>query len=226
MSTQTKQHGFTLIELLVVISIISLLISILLPALGNARKSARDVQCKTHIRHLSLASIMYTQDYNGYLSSHASWYNYLRDYDVKTIKRPGYSIKYPPCPEYVPHETSPWGKEIGGYASNGNGRIRPKSGSIQSKIDNLTAPSSKLVLFWDDLQKNNNFNGGYPTNTWHNGGSWYDLAFRHNNALNVTMLDGHVQILSGNAPRKPGGSHSYLVSRDFYPETYWESGGH
>ena len=66
---QNDRHGkpFTLIELLVVISIISLLISILLPALGNARKAARNAVCLTGIRQIGLAISMYGADNHQYI---------------------------------------------------------------------------------------------------------------------------------------------------------------
>ncbi len=62
---QTK--AFTLIELLVVISIISLLISILLPALGQARSAAKDVKCKSQLKQVYMMVMNYSATHNQYL---------------------------------------------------------------------------------------------------------------------------------------------------------------
>jgi prepilin-type N-terminal cleavage/methylation domain len=61
---QKKNKGFTLIELLVVIAIIALLIGILLPALGKARKSARQLKDSTQIRGLLQGMVIFAQQ-NG-----------------------------------------------------------------------------------------------------------------------------------------------------------------
>lgn len=63
----TSFGAFTLVELLVVVAIIGLLLSILLPALKNARHQARSVHCLSNIRSLELAHQIYLQQSNGRL---------------------------------------------------------------------------------------------------------------------------------------------------------------
>jgi prepilin-type N-terminal cleavage/methylation domain-containing protein/prepilin-type processing-associated H-X9-DG protein len=62
----TNKRGFTLIELLVVISIISLLIGILLPALGKARQTAQSMKNATNLRSLQMGIQLYVMDYEVY----------------------------------------------------------------------------------------------------------------------------------------------------------------
>jgi prepilin-type N-terminal cleavage/methylation domain-containing protein len=55
--------GFTLIELLVVIAIIALLISVLLPALSEARRAARLVRCYSNLKQQGVASHTYAAEF-------------------------------------------------------------------------------------------------------------------------------------------------------------------
>ncbi len=83
-------RGFTLIELLVVVAIIALLISILLPALNNAREQGRRAVCSAQLRSLAQAFITYAAENRDSVPMHQGSdpsYAYLRG--STTIAAPG-----------------------------------------------------------------------------------------------------------------------------------------
>ena len=64
--SRNRRGGFTIIELLVVISIIAVLMALILPAVQNARSAARLLQCKNHMKNVSLGIIGYSTTFKGF----------------------------------------------------------------------------------------------------------------------------------------------------------------
>ena len=64
---------FTMIELLIVIAILAILISILLPALNQARESARRIQCISQMKQIGIGLGMYAGDANGNIAVQKRW---------------------------------------------------------------------------------------------------------------------------------------------------------
>ena len=152
MSYATPRRGFTLIELLVVISIIALLIAILLPALGAARRAGKSAACLTTTRQQSIAHNIWLAerkerlmawDANGYFE----WVTQIEEY---TTSAAGIFL----CPEA--DEDLDFGT---GYVA----RVRGSSTSAWSYGEPFVA-SYGLNGFMYDINDGStnpsNFNGG------------------------------------------------------------------
>jgi prepilin-type N-terminal cleavage/methylation domain-containing protein len=64
-----KKKAFTLIELLVVIAIIAMLLSIVVPSLGKARRYAKKVICATNLHQIQIAGITYANSNRDFFPS-------------------------------------------------------------------------------------------------------------------------------------------------------------
>jgi prepilin-type N-terminal cleavage/methylation domain-containing protein/prepilin-type processing-associated H-X9-DG protein len=114
--------GFTLLELLVVVAIISVLASLLLPALAKGKAQGTSASCKNHLHQLGLALEMYVEQNRHQYPNEKTmlWFDALLPYYPLQWTNPAYH-----CPGYkggislfagsLPHDP------LGSYAYNGRG---------------------------------------------------------------------------------------------------------
>ena len=214
-----KKRAFTLIELLVVIAIIALLLAVVMPALKKAKEKANDIICRTNLKSLQLATILYTGDYGGKMPVYTFdglWITLISGY-LENVDKARY------CPmTKVKVDPSDFGDIIGGYAFEAwmwswgmdeveygsyamNGwffSYNPPPTTDVEKYFNTTADAKEPAItpvFGDSIWVD-----GWPLDTdtcpdnfdlngdRNNGGHMSRfLTYRHRAKTNMGFLDGH-----------------------------------
>jgi prepilin-type N-terminal cleavage/methylation domain-containing protein/prepilin-type processing-associated H-X9-DG protein len=108
-----RRTGFTLIELLVVVGIIAILIAVLLPVLGSARRASYKTKCLSNMRQLGDAYKLYQLDNKGWWPP--AWQQYKRAIPPGTVGATCDKRWFDFVAKYV------LGKSIGGQDMNWNG---------------------------------------------------------------------------------------------------------
>ena len=133
-----QRRGFTLIELLVVIGIIAVLLSLLLPSVNGARKSAQATKCAATLRELDQAFLLYSQD------NHDSTLYYGAAFNNAT----GLA----------------WGIRLAPYLKRENSSYRLCPSTEENRPRNANDPGSNWLAWISDVDSTHFFAGSYTLN--------------------------------------------------------------
>lgn len=89
-----RMRAFTLIELLVVIAVIALLIALILPAIGKARESGRQVACLSNQRQIGTALVGYANTYREFTPREAGTSENGRPPEVPAFRGAAYNLAW------------------------------------------------------------------------------------------------------------------------------------
>jgi prepilin-type N-terminal cleavage/methylation domain-containing protein/prepilin-type processing-associated H-X9-DG protein len=225
MTPANHNKAFTLIELLVVISIIALLVGILLPALGAARKTAQAAVCLSNQRQVGLVFGFYLNDSKDFLPPQRSAQGltpyvpsgpYFFQYIPYSYVDGSQDVFLCPSDDFEPSTKSPsyyrnrWtnpfsGELDGGYSYAINGDLPlQRLASLSPEYwmypyDRIPLPSTAAMYFETDLYAEMSLRTAV--------GISEAFRFDHGgeNAQNLLMADGHAESVSKDVlmPTKP-----------------------
>lgn len=210
------KNRFTLIELLIVIAIITILTSMMLPALNKARSAAQNATCKSNLKQIGAMHMLYGNDHSGYLvpycldfaeKNHRSWWH------VQFI-RFGYAAGWKSffCPAYIsktrdkimkaqvlPGRLSSIGDSCGNidYGVNytwihgGGNRGFHYQACAPLKFSRIRKPAATISTA-DTLRFNLQEGSAGLCELFKSDSSFAILGSRHNASINIQWVDGHV----------------------------------
>ncbi|NLG36250.1 MAG: type II secretion system protein [Lentisphaerae bacterium] len=194
-----KRDAFTLIELLVTVAIITLLMTVLLPALSAAREQTRATRCAGNLRQVGLAFVIYRGDWNDTFVPMPNWKANLWQYVAPDLRE---QICYCPSRHGISIAWSDWfwgqGYNVG-YDDPATADVVDYPGFAGRRGSQIVAYSKKILIAeWGSARDGKGgCNAGPPvgpTGFQHGGATSYWAVCRvHRGAGNLLFGDGHTE---------------------------------
>ncbi|UJS18176.1 MAG: prepilin-type N-terminal cleavage/methylation domain-containing protein [Candidatus Jettenia sp.] len=202
----TKNYGFTIIELLIAVTVITILMSIVLPMISIIRHKAQQVVCSNNLRELFLAFEQYANDNNGLLPrsnndnqsrdnsktcSAEVWFKAVDHYLTSSIipnerDKISYEERLLLIKQDPIFKTVPLSKQDTTRTIKMNRYLVPKS-ECQRSIESIQNPTRTVLLFDGRIDSSgvaDDFEGSHNI-----------VAQRHSKAANILFVDGHVECI-------------------------------